>query len=85
MTTDERIVAGVVFGDGRAIRPSWFRWGGRRIEVREITYAWTRREGRAALHHFAVTDGTTLYEIVYNAETSEWRLLRCDEPSSTST
>ena len=84
MPIDERIVAGVVFGDGRAIRPAWFRWGGRRIAVREITYTWVRREGRAVLHHFTVTDGATLYEIVYNTESSEWRLLQC-EPSCTST
>ena len=81
---DEKVVVGAVFGDGRALRPAWFKWGARRIDVRELTYAWTRREGRALLRHFTVTDGSTLYELLYNAETSEWRLLQC-EPCSTST
>jgi hypothetical protein len=81
---DEKIVAGVVFGDTRPIRPAWFRWSARRIDIREITWAWSRREGRALLRHFSVTDGATLYELVYNAESGEWRLLRC-EPCSTST
>lgn len=56
------------------IRPVKFKWSGRLITVREVTYAWKSREGQARVHHFSVTDGASLYELSFNAQSLVWKL-----------
>jgi hypothetical protein len=72
---DESIKVGAIFGNGRKIKPVWFLWNRRRYPIREVTYSWVSREGRATIYNFSVTDGSSLYEICYNAETLSWKLL----------
>lgn len=62
------------FGPPNRIRPVRFLWGGRLLDVKEITYRWTTREGTDKLYHFAVTDGGALYELSFNASSLVWRL-----------
>ncbi len=63
-----------LFEPPHVFRPVRFRWNGRTCLVREVTYRWTSREGRTVLHHFSVTDGGTLYQLTFNAETLQWSL-----------
>ena len=56
------------------IRPIKFKWSGRLITVQEITYTWRSREGQASVHHFSVTDGTSLYELSFHTQSLVWRL-----------
>jgi hypothetical protein len=74
---DEAIEVGAVFSR-RGIRPVWFARNNRQVRVRETTFSWKTREGRATVIHFSVTDGQGLYEICYNAEMMEWRLLNSE-------
>lgn len=78
MATDinDRIQVIAVFDNG--IRPAKFKWRGRTYPVREITYTWGSREGAVNLVHFSVTDGETLFELVYNASTMQWSLERTE-------
>ncbi len=71
---EEPIRVGVVFGNGKKIKPVWFVWNKRQYRIRNITYSWLSREGRSTIYNFSVTDGNTLYEICYNAETLSWKL-----------
>ena len=76
---DEPIKVGVVFGanciGGKKIKPVWFIWKEKQYHIKEVTYAWTNKEGSASVHYFSVTDGQNLYEISYNAETMVWVLM----------
>jgi hypothetical protein len=65
-----------VFDNG--IRPAKFKWKGRTYPVKEITYTWGSKDGAASLVHFSVTDGETLFELVYNASAMKWSLERTE-------
>jgi hypothetical protein len=56
------------------IRPIKFKWSGRLITVKEITYTWKSKEGHASVHHFSVTDGVSLYELSLHTQSLVWRL-----------
>jgi hypothetical protein len=56
------------------IRPIKFKWSGRLITVKDVTYTWKSREGNAHIHHFSVTDGDSLYELSFDAQSLVWRL-----------
>jgi hypothetical protein len=74
---NETISVGAVFSRGR-IKPVWFVWKGRQVQIRESTFTWRTREGSAVILHFSVTDGQGLYEICYNAESFNWRLTKAE-------
>ncbi len=70
---DEPVVVEATFYGGR-IRPVRFKWNNRIIQVRRVTYHWTQRDGLRVIHFFSVTDGKTLYNLSYEADTLYWRL-----------
>ncbi|PLY00594.1 MAG: hypothetical protein C0623_06960 [Desulfuromonas sp.] len=65
---------GAVFGPGNQIKPVWFDWKQKKYTVREITYRWQESTGDTTSLHFAVSDGTDLYELVYNTANQLWLL-----------
>jgi len=71
----ERIEVAAVFGRGEKIRPVWFVWNGKKIQVEQITYRWTEREGAETYHRFSVTDGAGLFELSYTAGRLCWELV----------
>jgi len=70
----EDIRVAVIFGPGSAIRPVWFDWRRRKYAVREVTYSWQERQGEAAILHFAVSDGASLFELAYDTAGRTWAL-----------
>ena len=70
---NEQVEVGAVFAKNR-IKPKWFVWNGRKIEVKEVTYAWKAREGEAVIQYFAVTNGATSFELSLNQKTMCWTL-----------
>ncbi|MBA4418615.1 MAG: hypothetical protein C0392_12020 [Syntrophus sp. (in: bacteria)] len=56
------------------MKPLQFRWSGRIIKVKEITYTWKSREGQKDIFHFSVTDGDSLYELTFDTRSLLWRL-----------
>ncbi|MCF6156957.1 MAG: hypothetical protein E3K36_17370 [Candidatus Brocadia sp.] len=72
---NEPIKVGAIFGDNKKkLKPVWFVWSGRKYDVKEITYIWTERVGKASIHHFTVTDAASLFDISYNTDTLLWIL-----------
>ncbi len=71
---DENIRVAAVFGPGNRLRPVWFDWNRKKHTVTEITYTWKDRVGDVTLLHFAVSDGTALYELTYDATSQLWTL-----------
>ena len=74
MKLKEDISVVASFGRPYKVRPVRFRWQDRLLEVSEITYRWSTMEGRAVVHHFAVTDGASAYELSFNSQTLLWRI-----------
>jgi len=64
----------VAFGPSYRLRPLKFRWSGRLVDVKEITYRWITKEGQSHIYHFSITDGDTLYELSFNTNSLLWRL-----------
>jgi hypothetical protein len=58
------------------VTPIWFLWRGRRYEVEKVTFRWEERRGRALIKHFSVTDGASIFEIGYDSEKLDWKLIR---------
>jgi len=74
----EHIRVGAIFGPGPRIRPVWFDWKRQKHAVQEVTYHWRHLAGTDLLLHYSVTDGTALYELIYNASKQLWLLESVD-------
>ncbi len=70
---DEPVAVVATFYQGR-IRPERFKWNGRLIHVKEVTYHWIQKDGLKEIHFFSVTDGKTLYSLAYDTDTISWHL-----------
>lgn len=70
---DESIRVGAAF-DKRRVTPVWFFWRSRYYKVKSVSYVWDTSQGYAILHHYSVTDGANMYELLFNATTLEWTL-----------
>ncbi|MCE5195355.1 MAG: hypothetical protein LLF28_07925 [Nitrospiraceae bacterium] len=74
MEIGETISVIASFGMSDKIRPLRFEWGGRQIDITDITYMWETKEGKDKLYHFSVTDGETLYELVFDSCSLVWKI-----------
>ncbi|MBF0318889.1 MAG: hypothetical protein HQL01_03665 [Nitrospirae bacterium] len=74
----ERISVVASFGLRERLRPVKFMWSERVVQVKDVTYRWTEMEGQAKVYHFSVTDGSTLYELSFNASAIGWKLERVE-------
>ena len=70
----EPIRIATIFTPGQRLKPVWFDWRRRQHRVLETTYSWREQVGDVIFLHFSVTDGGTLYELVYNTADQSWRL-----------
>ena len=70
---DESIRVGAAFNN-RRVMPVWFMWRGRYYKVKSVTYTWRTNQGIARVHHYSVSDGDNLYELLFNTDTLEWTL-----------
>ena len=59
----------------RGMRPMGFVWQGRRRVIRQVTCAWSERDGALVHRHFAVTDGETLYALRFDTRALRWHLM----------
>ena len=74
MDVGETISVIASFGLPYKIRPVRFKWSGKLLEVKEITYFWVEKEGQSRIYHFSVSDGRALYELSFDAVSLLWRL-----------
>ena len=74
MHVGEAIDVLVSFGMPYRIKPVKFKWSGRSIAVKEITYTWKSKEGLKDIYHFSITDGGTLFELSFDTSSLLWRL-----------
>lgn len=81
MKLGENISVVASFGLPYKLKPVRFKWNGRLMEVEEVTYQWQTREGADRLYHFAVTDGSSTYELSFNSASLVWNVEGVEEPS----
>ncbi len=70
--TLEPVTVVALFGGRPPVRPVKFRWAGRVVQIKEVTYHWIEPKGRKRLHHFSVTDGNNLYLLRFDPEALAW-------------
>jgi hypothetical protein len=70
---NQNISVAAVFKGGDVF-PRWFLYHGRKVSVQEVTYTWKEHKGEALLHHFAVSDGTNLYDIAFQPFALSWSI-----------
>ena len=70
----EGIRVAAIFAPGSRIRPVWFEWRRRKHAITETSYFWKESQGGATRLHFAVSDGSDLFELVYHAADQNWTL-----------
>ena len=71
----EPVRVAAIFEPGKRIRLVWFERNRRQYKVVQTTYSWRDRVGDAPLHHFTVTDGEALFELIYNPLQGSWTLV----------
>ena len=64
----------VVFEPGKKARPVWFELNRKQHKVTKTTYHWKDAAGSTTLLHYAVTDGESLYELVFNPLDQSWTI-----------
>jgi len=70
---NEIIEVAAVFFQGK-ITPSWFKWKGNKIDVKEVKKTWTTTAaGKNIIHFSAISDGG-YYELTFNQKTLVWVL-----------
>ena len=74
----EHIRVAVIHGPGNRLKPVWFDWRRQKHTVQEVTYHWRHWTGNDLILHYSVTDGTALYELVYNLTQQLWVLESVD-------
>ncbi|HJV66099.1 MAG TPA: hypothetical protein VJ550_10225 [Geomonas sp.] len=76
----ERVKVAAIFAPGTRMQPVWFEWRRRKHAVTELSYFWTDHCGDATRLHFAVSDGSNVFELSYNLQDQNWTLEGVVEP-----
>jgi len=76
-SVNESVKVLALFGGG-SIKPLRFSWRGVDYSVKEVTFRWKDREGRAIIYHFAVSDGSNIFQLGYHSEYLTWKLEAVD-------
>lgn len=56
------------------LRPVLFFWRNRKYRVEDVTYVWRESRGDSELYHYAVSDGSNVYELCYETRSFNWTL-----------
>ncbi len=67
------------FFSGGGIAPRWFLWNGKKIVIKQITQSWEERESGRKTRHFAVYDGQSVFNIIFDPGNLTWTLARISD------
>ena len=69
-------IEAIVHFNGKTIYLLKFKWKNRAYKVVKTVHKWTEREGQIKKVHFkSLADNSDLFEIVFNCETFEWKIV----------
>jgi hypothetical protein len=75
----ERIKVAAIFAPGSQVKPVWFEWRRRKHAITETSYFWKDCCGDATRLHFAVSDGSNLFELMFDPHAQHWTLEGVEE------
>lgn len=70
---NESVKVNAVFSKG-AINIRSLSWNNRIVPVKKTTYRWQSRKGVFPIYHFAVSDGTSIFELTFEPVVLQWKL-----------
>jgi hypothetical protein len=70
----EEVRVAAIFSPGCRIKPVWFEWRRQKHAITELSYFWKDHLGDATLLHFAVSDGSDLFELIFHVSDQNWTL-----------
>jgi hypothetical protein len=73
------IKVAVVFTEEDFPKPVWFIYDNEKIMIKEICYKWTERQGKWLNYKYTVTDGHSIFEIIFLTEKMSWILEAMDD------
>ncbi|HXE98346.1 MAG TPA: hypothetical protein VN642_18225 [Dongiaceae bacterium] len=76
----ERVKVAAVFAPGARIRPVWFEWRRQKYGITALSYFWQDRLGEVTRLHFAVSDGSNLFELMFDTSSQSWTLEGVERP-----
>ncbi len=62
------------FFSGRKIIPRWFLWNGKKINIEQVTQSWEEKRCGKKTYHFAVYDGNSIFNIIFDPAGLIWTL-----------
>lgn len=75
----EAVRVAAIFTPGLRVRPVWFEWRRRKHTVTDLPYFWRDSLGEAMRLHFAVSDGSNLFELMFDTSDQSWTLLGVED------
>lgn len=75
----EKVKVAAIFAPGSSVRPVWFEWRRRKHAVTEMSYFWKDQYGESLRLHFAVSDGSNLFELMFDTSNQIWTLVGVEE------
>ena len=75
----ERVKVAAIFAPGCKVKPVWFEWRRQKHAVVQLSYFWQDCLGNATRLHFAVSDGSNLFELMFDTSNQNWTLEGIEE------
>jgi hypothetical protein len=75
----ENIRVAAIFTPGAQVKPVWFEWRCRKHAIAATSYFWKDSHGAATRLHFAVSDGSNLFELMFDTSDQSWTLVGVEE------
>jgi len=75
----ERVKVAAIFAPGCQVKPVWFEWRSQKHAITRLSYFWKDHLGGASRLHFAVSDGSNLFELVFDTSDQNWTLEGVEE------
>ena len=76
-SVDERVKVLALF-DEEGLKPLRFQWRGMTYPVKQITFRWKEHKGGGPAYRFAVSDGSSAFQLTYNSEFLNWKVAAVD-------
>lgn len=76
-TINEKVDVVAIFGKGfQDVQPFKLRWNRREYVIAKVGYKHKVKEGKKIIHVFSCSDGSTFFELRFDAEDLAWMIGR---------
>ena len=75
----EAVRVAAIFAPGDGVKPVWFEWRRQKHAITRMSYFWKDQLGDAVRLHFAVSDGSNVFELMFDTLDQSWTLVGVEE------